>query len=183
MTAPGWQTSVVAHGVYLRAVTDEDLHLLNRRWTDPDLAGEFQWFGFRPQRALELERRLKQDGLIGAEESWLVVASADFPCLGAVAWRPIGPHGNWEIGCGLLTEHRGRGIGTEAQRLLVEYLFATTPANRVQAGTEADNVAEQRALEKAGFRQEGVMRGLHFHAGAWRDGVMYGITRQDVAQP
>jgi hypothetical protein len=31
----------VADGVYVRAVTDEDLHLLNRRWTDPDLAGEF----------------------------------------------------------------------------------------------------------------------------------------------
>jgi RimJ/RimL family protein N-acetyltransferase len=96
---------------------------------------------------------------------------------------PVGLQGNWEIGCGLLAEHRDRGIGTEAQRLLVEYLFATTPACRVQAGTEADNVAEQRALEKAGFKREGVMRGLHFRAGAWRDGVMYGITRQDVAQP
>jgi RimJ/RimL family protein N-acetyltransferase len=172
----------VADGVHLRAVADEDLRLLNRRWTDPELAGEFQWFGFRPQRGLDLERRLGQDGLIGVEESWLVVSSADCPCAGAVVWRPVGSYGNWEIGCGLFPEHRGHGIGTQAQRLLVEYLFATTPANRAQAGTEAGNVAEQRALEKAGFKREGVMRGLYFRAGAWRDSVLYGITRGDVEQ-
>lgn len=166
--------------VYLRAVTEEDLRLLNREWTDPELPGEFQWFGFRPARGLDLERRLPQDGLIGGGDSWLVVALADGSCVGWVVWRPAGPHGNWEIGCMLLPEHRGTGIGTEAQRRLVEYLFDTTPANRIQAGTEAGNIAEQRALEKAGFIREGVMRGLYFRGGAWRDSVMYGVTRDDI---
>lgn len=87
--------------------------------------------------------------------------------------------GNFEIGIGLLPEHRGRGVGTEAQRQLVGYLFATTTANRLQAGTEVDNLAEQRALERVGFRREGVQRGLHFRAGRWRDGVMYGLLRAD----
>ena len=84
-----------------------------------------------------------------------MVASADFPCLGAVAWRPIGPHGNWEIGCGLLTEHRGCGIGSEAQRLLVEYLFATTPANRVQAGTEADTSPSRERWRRQALGKRG----------------------------
>lgn len=63
----------------------------------------------------------------------------------------------------------------------MEYLFATTPAYRLQAGTEVDNLAEQKALERVGFRKEGVQRGLHFRAGHWRDFVMYGLTRDDFA--
>jgi RimJ/RimL family protein N-acetyltransferase len=59
-------------------------------------------------------------------------------------------------------------------------LFATTTTHRLEAGTEVDNVAEQRALEKAGCRREGVMRGVTFRAGSWRDGVLYGLTRDDL---
>jgi RimJ/RimL family protein N-acetyltransferase len=96
-----------------------------------------------------------------------------------VTWRPVGATGNFEIGIALLPGHRGHGVGTEAQRQLVDYLFDTTAANRVQAGTEVGNVAEQRALERAGFRREGVQRGLYFRAGRWRDSVMYGVVRGD----
>jgi RimJ/RimL family protein N-acetyltransferase len=51
------------------------------------------------------------------------------------------------------------GVGTQAQRLLVRYLFAHTPAHRIVASTEVDNVAERRALEKIGFTAEGIARG------------------------
>jgi hypothetical protein len=40
---------------------------------------------------------------------------------------------------------RGKGYGTIAQRLLVGYLFAHTPAHRIEADTELENFAEQRA--------------------------------------
>ncbi|MFD9092636.1 GNAT family N-acetyltransferase [Streptomyces collinus] len=58
-----------------------------------------------------------------------------------------------------LTAERGKGYGKHAQRRLVEYLFAHTKVNRVEAGTEVTNIAEQRALERAGFTREGVLRG------------------------
>src|SRR6266567_2788049 len=35
----------------------------------------------------------------------------------------------------------------------------TATAHRIEAATEVGNVAEQRALEKAGFTREGVLRG------------------------
>jgi RimJ/RimL family protein N-acetyltransferase len=96
-----------------------------------------------------------------------------------VNWRRTGKFGHFEIGAVLFPEHRGHGIGTEAQRQLVEYLFATTTAHRLQAGTEVDNLAEQRALERVGFEREGVLRATHFRAGQWRDGVIYGMLRGD----
>jgi RimJ/RimL family protein N-acetyltransferase len=58
-------------------------------------------------------------------------------------------------------------------------LFAHTTAHRIEAGTEADNIAEQRALEKAGFTREGVLRGIGWRGGSWRDGVLYSLLRTD----
>ncbi len=70
-------------------------------------------------------------------------------------------HGIWEIGGLVVPEFRGRGIGSAAQGLLVEYLFATTTAHRLWAGTEVGNAAEQRCLEKCGFAHEGLVRAVH----------------------
>jgi RimJ/RimL family protein N-acetyltransferase len=45
------------------------------------------------------------------------------------------------------------------------------------------NVAEQRALEKAGFTREGIVRGAAFQGGRWRDGVVYSVLRSEVDLP
>jgi RimJ/RimL family protein N-acetyltransferase len=105
--------------------------------------------------------------------------------IGWVMWRETKPlgHGIWEIGALLDPEYRGHGYGTSAHKLLAEYLFATTTAHRLWAGTESDNRAEQRSLEKCGFQREGVLRGAHFRDGQWRDSVIYGRLRDDHAQP
>jgi RimJ/RimL family protein N-acetyltransferase len=165
--------------VTLRPVQQADLPELMRMYTDPTMPGEFQWFGFRVATAREIERRWAEDGLIGASSSTLAVGLDDGGCAGDVTWRSVGETGNFEIGIWLLPQHRGRGIGTEAQRQLVDHLFATTPVHRLQAGTELDNAAEQRALERVGFGREGVARGHHFRDGRWRDSVMYGLLRDD----
>jgi RimJ/RimL family protein N-acetyltransferase len=63
--------------------------------------------------------------------------------------------------------------------MLCDYLFEHTPVRRIQAGTQFDNIAEQRSLEKAGFQREGVIRAAEFAAGGWRDGVLYSRLRDD----
>ena len=40
-------------------------------------------------------------------------------------------------------------------------------------------LAEQRALEHAGFVREGVLRGRGFVRGEWQDGVLYARLRGD----
>ncbi len=90
-----------------------------------------------------------------------------------------GPVVCYNIGILLLPEYRGRGLGSAAQCLLADYLFSTTLANRVEAGTEAENTAEQQALEKAGFQREGVHRGRGFREGRMVDGMTYARLRSD----
>ncbi len=101
--------------VRLRPIEEVDLDRLLRFFTEPGLAGEFQWFGFQIQHASELRRRWEADRLCG-EESFLAVALEDGTCAGWVNWRPAGHHGNYEIGIALFPEYRDKGIGTEAQR-------------------------------------------------------------------
>lgn len=156
------------------------MNLLTLLW-DQDASGELQWFGYRMDSAKRIERRWHDDGLISPDaSSFLAVRLEDGNAAGWVTWRRVGRFEAYEIGAALFPEHRGHGIGTEAQRLLVDYIFETTTANRIQAGTEVENLAEQRSLERVGFRHEGVQRGLYFRAGQWRDSLNYGLLRSDV---
>jgi RimJ/RimL family protein N-acetyltransferase len=167
--------------VILRPVREEDLPVLEALTLDQRTAGEFArhgWFdpGLWRRRWAANEMISENGGVV------MVVRGGDEP-LGFVNWRrqPCTPAAYyWEIGIALLPEARGHGYGTEAHRVLARYLFAHTPVNRVEARTETGNAAEQRALEKAGFTREGVVRGCGWRDGAWRDGVIYGLIRADL---
>lgn len=165
----------------LRPVEEADLESLGRIDTEPAVSEPFEWRGFRDKGARR--KRWEKDGYLGSNDSLLVVALPDGTFTGIVVWKWIeesGPAGCVRIGILLFPEHRGKGIGTAAQRLLAAYLFSTTTAHRLEAATEIDNIAEQRALERAGFTREGVMRGRGFVRGEWRDGVMYSRLRTDA---
>jgi RimJ/RimL family protein N-acetyltransferase len=163
----------------LRPVGEDDLPVVERLTQDPESTGEFARFGwYDPQR---YRRRWAENGLLGEDGGTLMVVSGD-ERLGIVSWtrRRMTPSSYcWNMGIAMLPEARGRGHGTEAHRLLTGYLFAHTTAHRIEADTEVDNIAEQRALEKAGFTREGVMRGCGWRDGAWRDGVTYSRLRTD----
>lgn len=61
------------------------------------------------------------------------------------------------IGIKVVNEYRGKGIGAIAQRLLADQLHKDGIV-RVEAQTDIENFAEQKALEKAGFKYEGTLR-------------------------
>jgi ribosomal-protein-alanine N-acetyltransferase len=179
--------------VHLRPVHDDDLPMLRRFLTEPELIGN-DWFGFR--HAAKVDRRFAEDGFLGTDNGRLMVETRDTETsntkerdtkdqvAGFVTWTAGcygGTGGYWEIGIALLPEHRGRGIGWRAQALTAAYLFEHTPAQRVQAGTQPENIAEQKALLKAGFQLEGVVRAAEFRAGQWRDGLLYSRLRDDPA--
>ncbi|WP_212986356.1 GNAT family N-acetyltransferase [Actinoplanes auranticolor] len=162
----------------LRPVTEADLPMLRRFAVEPGLIGN-DWFGFRDPRAQD--RRFALDGYLGTDNGRLIVTTEE-QAAGFVTWsegRYGGAASYWEIGIVLLPERRGRGLGWRAQALLCDYLFRHTPAQRIQAGTQPENVAEQRSLVKAGFQLEGTVRAAEFRAGQWRDGLLYSRLRTD----
>lgn len=72
------------------------------------------------------------------------------------------------IGISLVESYRGLGIGTAAQRLLAKELHSQGVI-RVEAGTDVTNIAEQRALEKAGFTYEGTLKQAQARADGLHD--------------
>lgn len=140
------------------------------------VAGQFNWFGdAAPENA---------DGR-GDSVARMIVTLADGTPIGSLSWigSRYGPNLRsmaWKIGITLVPAHRGRGYGALAQTMLADHLFATTASNRVEADTDVDNIAEQRALERAGFTREGVLRGAQYRDGGWHDLVLYSKVRTDV---
>ena len=166
----------------LRPVVEDDLVLFRRFAVEPGLVG-LDWSGFRDPQAPA--RRFATDGYLGLHDGRLIVSPGETEtAAGFVSWH-AGSYGGaaayWEIGIALLPEWRGQGLGWRAQAMLCDYLFQHTPAQRIQAGTHPENTAEQRALEKAGFTLEGVLRACEFRAGQWRDGHLYSRLRDDPA--
>ncbi len=170
--------------IRLRDITLADADLLEA-WDTPAIRGEFNDFGLPPSPA---PREAMAKGPLRNDHNGQLIVElvADETPIGTVGWHQVvnGPVPSsiaWNIGITLVPEARGRGYGTEAQRLVAAYLFETTAVNRVEASTDVENVAEQRSLEKAGFRREGIMRGAQFRAGAYHDLVLYSRLRNDPA--
>lgn len=171
--------------VQLAPFRESDLEPLTRFATEPAFSAPFEWGGYRSPAIVR--RRWEEDGFLGGDPHQLVVARPDGTALGWVMWRDPQLWGRkglvWEVGAVLAPEFRGQGAGTAGQCLLVEHLFDTTMAHRLCAYTEAENAAEQRSLEKCGFRREGVLRQAGFRGGQWRDVVAYGRLRDDEVAP
>ena len=146
--------------IRLRAVTAADIDLFRRLATEPGLVGP-NWYGFRDAEAAQ--RRFDTDGWLGPDDGRLMVA-VDGDTAGLVSWFATGVALTkyWNIGIALLPDWRGRGVGWRAQAILCDYLFTHTPVERLEAGTQPDNIAEQKALLKAGFTHEGVLRSAEF---------------------
>ena len=167
--------------VVLRAPTVDDVPLLDTWRGDPVAEGPYNDFGLG--RRGSYREAVAEGTLIDANGGLLMVVADDEP-IGTVTWRrasygPTAESACWNIGISLVPSGRGRGIGGVAQRLLADHLFETTDVNRIEASTDVTNVPEQRALEKAGFVREGVLRGAQFRAGKHHDMVGYSRLRSD----
>lgn len=164
----------------LRPVAEADLALLEAWDADPDYHGEYNTFGL--YRSDHLRRAFAEHGFLTDDHGRLLAVGKAGEVVGDVGYRRVNHGGGianrvYEIGITIAPTWRGRGYGAEAQRLLAAYLFATYPIARVQATTDVTNLAEQRALARAGFAREGVLRRAQFRAGAWHDLAMYSKLR------
>ncbi len=93
--------------------------------------------------------------------------------VGNLSARPsaYGPnHGSiaMNIGVAIAPVYRLRGFGSAAQQRLAELLHGEGYV-RVEASTDVMNIAEQRALAKAGFHYEGTLRSAQLRASGRHD--------------
>lgn len=83
-----------------------------------------------------------------------------------------------EIGYWLATEHRGKGIMTEAVKALVEYGFSVRNLLRIEAPVYAFNKESEAVLKRCGFEEEGYARKAYFRNGEYHDAKLFAILRR-----
>ena len=133
-----------------------------------------------------LREAYQKTGLLKRESGFLLIETIeDQQLLGFVRYSMLNlPDADLpypEVGFGIPEVNaRGEGYAQEAVRLLVAYLFAGYPVQRVAAFTDDENKPAQRVLEGVGFQREGVLRRAMFRDGQWRDVAIYGILRHKV---
>jgi RimJ/RimL family protein N-acetyltransferase len=162
----------------LRPARRDEADLL-QSWRD-DPQSEYDTYGDPPPGIAITETIPEPHG-----RGELLVTDGHDEAFGTVSWHQVlhGPNVGsiaLDIGIWLHPNRRGHGHGARAQRMVAEYLFHTFPVHRVQASTDVTNIAEQKSLERAGFQQEGVIRGAQWRLGAWHDLFSYARLRDDA---
>lgn len=76
----------------------------------------------------------------------------------------------------------GQGFGAEAYKLMAQHAFLTLNLHKVSAGCYAENEGSAKALERAGFRQEGRRRQHSFVEGHYTDLLLFGILNEEFGR-
>lgn len=76
---------------------------------------------------------------------------------------------------------RGRGLGTEATRLIVGYGFERLGLHRISLEVYSFNPRARRVYEKAGFRAEGILRETLRYGDQWIDATVMSILDREWA--
>ena len=73
----------------------------------------------------------------------------------------------------------GSGVNRELKALIAALAFRRLGMDRLTAWANTRNGGSQAALERAGFRREGVLRSWHRHGDTLHDVVVFGVTRPE----
>jgi len=131
--------------VTLRPVAEADLGALFAIQADPAWAEMVGLPGRGHEAYLEHKARILAD-----PANLTRTIEADGAVVGSIATFPMGDAR--EVGYSVAREHWGRGIATEALRLML----AEDPTRPLEAGVAPHNAASRRVLEKLGFRESHV---------------------------
>jgi RimJ/RimL family protein N-acetyltransferase len=79
------------------------------------------------------------------------------------------------------TAYWGKGYGTDAMRLIVNYGFRELNLHRITSSTISYNIGSIRVHEKVGFQREGVQRQSIQREGQRFDVIHFGLLRDEWA--
>jgi RimJ/RimL family protein N-acetyltransferase len=79
--------------------------------------------------------------------------------------------------------YRGRGYGTEATRLILDYAFTALGLHSVRLEVYEYNLAGLRAYSKAGFREVGRWRQCHWMGGQHWDAICMDCLASEFVSP
>ena len=169
---------VTGPSLTLRYATAADAPRLLELASDPAVT---RWFSWGPYSALDEPEAyiagLPAKRAHGEMLEFLVVP----PAGGAVGVTGLselaGRDRRATVGSWFGQDWWGSGVNRESKALITALAFRRLGMDRLTAWANTRNGRSQVALERAGFRREGVLRAWHRHGDTLHDVVVFGLTR------
>ena len=164
----------------VRIPRDDDAGALFAEASDPEVTRWFSWGPYTSEAEARAYLARLAPQRVRGDHLDLVVEH--------LAAGPIGITGLAEfaardrravIGSWLGRAWWGTGVNEEAKALMCHLAFEVLGLDRVGAYSNVEHARSQRALERLGFRREGVLRGYHRHGARALDVVVFGLLRGD----
>lgn len=166
---------VVGEKIYLRPITMEDTDLVVKWRNDERVVQNFIYR--KPISREEHINWMEQKVATGKVIQFIICDMQTDKPLGVVYLQNIEEeHSKAEEGIFLGEEEAfGRGIGTEAAKLMIQYAFETLGLHKLTARVLAYNIASRRMHESAGYEQEAYFKEELYLEGHYEDLIFYGI--------
>jgi ribosomal-protein-alanine N-acetyltransferase len=148
--------SLTTDRLELRRFTMDDLDLLDRLYSDPEVMRYVGGTKTREQTEALLKSRVleyyEQHPGLGM---WATLERATGACIGTHLLNHIQGETYIQVGYVLFEQYWGRGYATEMTIAILRYGFTELALPEIFAITDLPNVASQRVLQKAGLERKG----------------------------
>lgn len=166
--------------ILLRPVENEDIPIIARWMND----GEVTRTMFTGQRPVTLSQAAEEVGKLVGNSANVVFLVEDLKnhqpigFAGLYDFHPTVRKAEFRILIGEMS-YWDQGYGTEITELVVFYGFDRLNLNRIWLGITSENQRGIRAYEKAGFRQEGVLRQDLYRNSRYYDSIRFSLLREE----
>lgn len=167
--------------IKLRCIEDRDALALFELYSDPEV---MRYWSHAPWTTIDQARiaidEARLDHATGASLHCAIEHRTSGVLIGSCAlYAFVTQDRRASLGYLLSKAHWGQGYLSEAMRVLLDYAFTELNLNRVEAEVNRCNTGSAKALERLGFRHEGVCAKRWIVAGEKYDTESYGLLRKD----
>lgn len=168
--------------IYLRPISKEDVETIVTWVNDPEvvqfvtlsypmnLEDEIDWW--------EKQRKEKQEG---KSVHFAIVLKETDELIGSMGLCGIN-HKDGTATTGSMIGRKdlwGKGYGTEAKMLILEYAFSVLNLRKICASVYDFNPRSKRCMEKCGYKQEGLRKEQMWRVGRYADEFLMAVFRDD----
>lgn len=86
---------------------------------------------------------------------------------------------SWEIGFAILPEYRGKGYGSEATQLLLQFAFEKLDAHKVVGMCNSNNISSASLMNRIGMSREAIFKEELFWQNKWVDQYYFSILERE----
>lgn len=167
--------------IYLREVRSEDVNEEYYNWLNDSMVNQYLETRFFPRSLKNISEFVKYMDGKSDEILLAICVKENNKHIGNIKLGPI----NWIHRFGDVSlligdkDYWGKGIATEAIKLITKFGFKTLNLHKIKAGCYANNIGSKSAFLKAGYNVEGVLQKHYFWEGSYQDAYLLGICAEE----